>query len=466
MADEKDQSSTPRYWWLNAKPDEWNISRLFAGQHRFYSAFTENEDKKPRLRANFKWAKPGDIVIGYKSYNSKNTSRGQQIMALAIVHSLKTTNGKFVTPDDGIFFQITEQLSNPIPFNAKKVKDNPGIWPELANMKYTQNQQGSLFKVTEKEYKSIMSKIHSTNSKPYKEENFIKEVYMPQSSCNELKYLVLEKKNIILQGPPGVGKTYAAKRLAYACMGEIDDKRIQLVQFHQNYSYEDFIIGYKPTDTGFKLEPGVFYNFCKKAKDDPDKNYFFIIDEINRGNLSKIFGELFMLIEKDYRGKEVSLPYEGVEKFFVPDNVYIIGTMNTADRSLAMMDYALRRRFCFYTLEPGFETPGFKKRQEEIHNSKATTDADNKMFDNLIKTIEELNNVISNDAALGKGFCIGHSYLCNFDESNEDNTMTRWLKSVINYEILPLLEEYWFDSPEKVNEWRKRLNGVLNGAEE
>ena len=153
----------------------------------------------------------------------------------------------------------------------------------------------------------------------------------------------------------GRRKTFAAKRLAYSMMGHKDDSRIELVQFHQNYSYEDFVMGYKPTDSGFALKSGVFYEFCNKASSQPGKDFFFIIDEINRGNMSKIFGELLMLIEKDYRGTEATLAYNG-KAFSVPENLFIIGMMNTADRSLAMIDYALRRRFSFFEISPGFET--------------------------------------------------------------------------------------------------------------
>ena len=180
---------------------------------------------------------------------------------------------------------------------------------------------------------------------PYTADDFLHDVFMDEDRYNILKALLLTKKNVILQGAPGVGKTFAAKRLAYSIMGEKDTNRVKMVQFHQSYSYEDFIMGFRPTETGFELKKGVFYEFCRKASED-DRPYFFIIDEINRGNLSKIFGELFMLIESDKRGVELQLLYAD-EQFSIPSNVYIIGMMNTADRSLAMLDYALRRRFAF-----------------------------------------------------------------------------------------------------------------------
>lgn len=238
---------------------------------------------------------------------------------------------------------------------------------------------------------------------PYTKEDFLSEVFMPEEEYEKLSGILRIKKNIILQGAPGVGKTFAAKRIAFSMMGVKDVERVMMVQFHQSYSYEDFIMGFRPSTDGFELKRGAFYNFCKKAEIDGDNDYFFIIDEINRGNLSKIFGELFMLIENDKRGVSLQLLYSD-EKFSVPKNIYIIGMMNTADRSLAMLDYALRRRFAFFEIKPGFTTDGFREYRMSLENEK---------FDKLIACVESLNNVISNDESLGDGFCIGHSYFCN-----------------------------------------------------
>lgn len=286
----------------------------------------------------------------------------------------------------------------------------------------------------------------SENLPSYSKEDFLGEVYLSENDYDRLSSLLRVKKNIILQGTPGVGKTFMAKRLAYSIMGEKDPERVQLVQFHQSYSYEDFIMGYRPSEDGFELKTGAFYNFCKKATDDPDNDYFFIIDEINRGNLSKIFGELFMLIEPDKRGISLQLLYAN-EQFNVPTNLYLIGMMNTADRSLAMMDYALRRRFAFYEVVPAFESDGFVTYRNKLASDK---------FDRLINTIKQLNTTIESDDSLGRGFRIGHSYFCNIHEATDDR-----LAQIVDFELVPLLEEYWFDEPSKVADWTTRLKSVL-----
>lgn len=289
--------------------------------------------------------------------------------------------------------------------------------------------------------------IEEVNYPPYDKEQFLNEVFISEKDYEGITSLLARKKNIILCGAPGVGKTFAARRLAYSILGRKDKSRVSMVQFHQSYSYEDFVMGYRPTGDGFERRTGAFYDFCKKAELDTDNKYFFIIDEINRGNLSKIFGELFMLIESDKRGLGLQLLYSD-EKFSVPSNVYIIGLMNTADRSLAMLDYALRRRFAFFEMKPGFESDGFKAYQDGLSNNQ---------FDNLISCIKRLNDAIASDESLGKGFCIGHSYFCNLVEADKET-----LNEIVKYEIIPLLEEYWFDNSDKIKNWSAELRRAVN----
>ncbi len=208
-------------------------------------------------------------------------------------------------------------------------------------------------------------------------------------------------------------------------------------------------MGYRPQGEGFELKTGIFFRFCQKAIDNPDQKYFFLIDEINRGNISKIFGELLMLIEKDYRDKKVTLAYNG-SSFAIPKNIFIIGMMNTADRSLAMIDYALRRRFGFFDFEPAFQSEGFRTYQASLNSE---------TFDSLIELIEELNKDISRDDSLGESFCIGHSYFCN----QKPSTCTEdWLRNIISYDIKPVLKEYWFDNANKWKSWETKLLSVFN----
>ena len=282
----------------------------------------------------------------------------------------------------------------------------------------------------------------------YSSADFLSDVYMSEQDYETLVNVLKMKKNIILQGAPGVGKTFTAKRLAYSIIGSKNPDRVQMIQFHQSYSYEDFIEGYRPTENGFTIKKGSFYKFCKLAEDDDENDYFFIIDEINRGNLSKIFGELFMLIEKDKRGIELQLLYSD-ENFSVPPNVYIIGRMNTADRSLAMLDYALRRRFSFFTMKPGFNTIGFQTYQDSLKSD---------AFKKLISCIKQLNSKIAADISLGEGFCIGHSYFCGLTAKT---ATVQTLTSIIEYELIPLLKEYWFDEPEKIIDWSDRLRSTV-----
>jgi MoxR-like ATPase len=277
----------------------------------------------------------------------------------------------------------------------------------------------------------------------------LEDIFLDEKEIENVLNLLSYKKNIILQGPPGTGKTYLAQRLAWLMMGVKDPNRIEMIQFHPSYSYEDFIRGYRPTESHFELKDGIFMKMCNKAKSDPDNSYFLIIDEINRGNLSKIFGELMMLIEKDKRGKgyTVSLPYQKNNyepDFYIPENLFLIGTMNTADRSLAMVDYALRRRFVFINMMPNFA----ERFQEHLHEQ----GIDEHLINIVVERMGSLNEKISGETGLGKDFQIGHSYFCHTKNGDEE-----WFKNIIKYEIIPLLKEYWFDKTKKVDEIEEEL---------
>lgn len=281
----------------------------------------------------------------------------------------------------------------------------------------------------------------------YDKDLFLEEVFMNDSEYEKIYKLLMRKKNIILKGSPGVGKTFMARRLAYSIIGKKAKDQVLSVQFHQSYSYEDFIEGIRPNKDGeFVLTPGVFKEFVDVAKNNRDKDYFVIIDEINRGNLSKILGELMKLIEYDKRDKEdVILPYSK-ESFTIPENIFIIGTMNTADRSLAMVDYALRRRFAFIQVNPAFNNPKFSNWLIEKNNIKEND------VNLLCNKMIALNEAIDDD--LGEGFEIGHSY---FVDNLDSNNFTQSYKDIIDYEIIPLLEEYWFDDDTKIADYKQML---------
>jgi hypothetical protein len=285
---------------------------------------------------------------------------------------------------------------------------------------------------------------------PYTLDDALKELFLSREEAADILLLWRAKRNIILQGPPGVGKSFAAHKLAYALMAIEDRDKVGFVQFHQSYSYEDFVEGFRPAEQGFELKPGKFVEFCRKAEADPTHTYVFIIDEINRGNLSKILGELMLLIEPDKRDPKWAMPLAcGKVPFHVPPNVYIMGLMNTADRSLAVVDYALRRRFAFVSLMPNLDSPRFEEHLEALGIG-----ADVRVT--LRARVGELNSEIVGDTInLGPGFAIGHSFFCagpSAGENGED-----WYRRVVRTELVPLLQEYWFDAPDKAEVWKARL---------
>ena len=365
----------------------------------------------------------------------------------------------YLTLDNNTRTALTEKLKIKIPRNSSKKTCLGADYISLVEMMKEKfdDENYPVHSFPELSYKAWNGKIEIATSasiagvelpiqvedQTYTKKDFLSDVFISEESYDTIRSLLKRKKNLILQGAPGVGKTYAAKRLAYSIMGKKDKSRIKMLQFHQSYAYEDFIMGYRPNGTGFELKKGPFYQFCKLASENLDEDYFFIIDEINRANMSKVFGELMMLIESDKRGEELILTYSD-EPFYIPENLYIIGMMNTADRSLAIIDYALRRRFCFFELEPAFETAAFR-------NHLLSQGASEELINKIKIKIGNINLEIEKDVNLGKGFRIGHSYFCNYVDSE------RWYEEIIKYEIQPLIKEYWFDEEETAKNYVDEL---------
>ena len=439
LIDDTEDNNPINFWWLNANPDIWKISNHNEGQTQTYTTRNEKGNKR-RIYKYFEAVRPGDLIIGYESSPTK------QIKAI-----YEATKGIHIIGDkEEIEFQLLEKLEIPIHWN--ELKNNPG----LKNCEVLINNQGSLFKLTEEEYDIIREIIDEKNINAerslqigsiakYKFSEDPDKPFISEDNFQQAVRLLKRKKNIILQGAPGVGKTFIARKLAYEIMQEEKEANIEVVQFHQSYSYEDLIQGIRATAKGFEVQDGIFYSFCNKAFAHPDRLFFFIIDEINRGNLSKIFGELMMLIEVDKRNEKNAIKLTYAEdrdsKYFVPENIYIIGTMNTADRSLAIVDMALRRRFSFIKLEPEYNSI-FKSFLVKKGVS-------SEMVEHICSAVTKVNHQIKADPNLGEAFQIGHSYFCNY---NGDEDEMQWWREILQFEIQPLLEEIWFDSSDKVEE--------------
>lgn len=399
------------------------------------------------------------------SHNESLISNNQwQFKLLQLIKELCQKNGTDVFQRKEFLNKYREQLEEEFPNNSVIGESVSNTLQRLRDKDFLQFLGNGKYRLRSDNIDEQNEEIIESDDdiveqllvkQPYTLENLIQEsCFVDEQQLQQMLASLKMRKNIILQGPPGTGKTWLAKRLANIVIGYKDSNNIRAIQFHPNLSYEDFIRGFRPASDGkLALIDGPFLEIIHQARNDPQSKYVMVIEEINRGNPAQIFGEMLTLLEADKRtpSEALELTYRREQEngIYIPDNLYVIGTMNIADRSLALVDFALRRRFAFFTLEPNFGEKWLRYMIEK-------TGLSEKLLNKINKGMNKLNEFVAQDRMLGSAFAIGHSYLTHHKAIPESEGLV-WYQNIIDTEIKPLLEEYWFDEKDKLNKAMKLI---------
>ncbi|MGP6175205.1 AAA family ATPase [Corynebacterium sp. A21] len=402
------------------------------------SAFDANAVGQTRqLTMGLFWIRPQHLA-SYDGTNATYIAAAYPDLAEMLTLKSKITGEEFLANTEAITSWIRHH-------------DHPKSFPELSHDAYLSTQGNPEPPIAITKDTVDVSTIDLDDS--YTFDSIVEDgSFLGSEELESILNTLARKKNLILQGPPGTGKTWLGRRLGWALSGRKTNTRVSVIQFHPSLSYEDFVRGWRPSSAGkLELTDGPFIQFCSQAADDPENNYVLVLEEINRGNPAQIFGEMLTLIENTKRNQDnalrLSYPKDEDETFHIPPNVHLIGTMNVADRSLALVDMALRRRFAFIDLTPQLGNPWV----EHVSGRGYSRD----VLEFFGEQIRDVNTMIAEDPSLGRHYCLGHSFfvpLQDLDAEDPDAATSQWLEEILATEIQPLLEEYWFDQPEKADE--------------